>query len=188
MKKEYLSKNSKKVSQAENQQERLMNIGWIIGFVDGEGCFSINFIKQSDRKEKTRIRKGYKTGFQIGHEFAVTQGISSLESLKRLKKFFGVGGLYINKRYDNHKEDLYRYCVRKREDLLEIIIPFFRKYHLRTSKKKNFDIFVRCMNLISRNSHLTKSGVIKIMKMTEFMNHKKSKVKLIRILRNQTSD
>ena len=72
MKKEYLSKNSKKVSQAENQQERLMNIGWIIGFVDGEGCFSINFIKQSDRKEKTRIRKGYKTGFQIGHEFAVT--------------------------------------------------------------------------------------------------------------------
>jgi len=25
---------------AENQQERLTTIGWIVGSVDGEGCFS----------------------------------------------------------------------------------------------------------------------------------------------------
>ena len=56
---------SKKASRAENQQERLITTGWIIGFVDGEGCFSINFVRQSDRKEKNRVRKGYKTGFQI---------------------------------------------------------------------------------------------------------------------------
>jgi len=36
---------------ADNQQERLIKIGWIVGFVDGEGCFSINFIKQNDKKE-----------------------------------------------------------------------------------------------------------------------------------------
>jgi hypothetical protein len=29
---------------ADNQQERL--IGWITGFVDGEGCFSIHFVRQ----------------------------------------------------------------------------------------------------------------------------------------------
>jgi hypothetical protein len=27
-------------SSAENQQERLKTTGWIVGFVDGEGCFS----------------------------------------------------------------------------------------------------------------------------------------------------
>jgi len=32
---------------AENQQERLIQLGWVIGFVDGEGCFSIGFIRQS---------------------------------------------------------------------------------------------------------------------------------------------
>jgi hypothetical protein len=43
---------------ADNQQESLVKRGWVIGFVDGEGCFSIGFYRQSNRKG----RKGYKTG------------------------------------------------------------------------------------------------------------------------------
>src|SRR5215212_6586132 len=31
---------------ADNQQERLIELGWVIGFVDGEGCFSIGFVRQ----------------------------------------------------------------------------------------------------------------------------------------------
>ena len=183
-----LSKNhSKKVSHAENQQERLIFIGWVIGFVDGEGCFSINFVKQPNRKEKNKIRKGYKTGYQIFHEFAITQGESSLGSLEKIKNFFGVGNIYINKRYDNHKEHLYRYVVRKREDLTNVIIPFFKKYKLRTSKKNNFETFVVCMGEIKQNKHLTKRGSIKIAKRTEIMNQKKSRSEIIKILRNQTS-
>jgi LAGLIDADG endonuclease len=57
------------VSGAENQQERLIQLGWVIGFVDGEGCFSIGFVRQPDRA----TRRGYKTGYQVSHEFAVTQ-------------------------------------------------------------------------------------------------------------------
>src|SRR5665213_2469940 len=114
---------SKKAVRAENQQERLIKIGWIVGFVDGEGCFSLGFVKQSDKKETNRTRKGYKTGYQVFYEFAVTQGESSLQSLQVLKDFFGIGSLYPNRRYDNHKENLYRYVVRKREDLVQVIIP-----------------------------------------------------------------
>ena len=165
---------SKKVFYAENQQERLMMIGWVVGFVDGEGCFSINFIKQPDRKEKHRIRRGYKTGFQVAHEFAVTQGESSLDCLKKLKKFFNVGGLYVNKRYDNHKENLYRYCVRRREELNKIIIPFFKKYPLKTAKKKDYKLFSRCMGEINKGNHLTKKGLIKIVELSESMNQKRS--------------
>jgi hypothetical protein len=176
---------SKNVSRADNQQERLF-IGWIVGFVDGEGCFSINFVKQPDRKEKTRIRKGYKTGFQITYDFTVVQSAGSIKVLKQLKKYFKVGGIYINRRHDNHKEDLYRYCVRKREDLIKVIIPFFKKYKLHTSKRKDFELFVKCMDLISRKKHLTKSGAIQIAKFAECMNHKKSRTEIIRILRNQT--
>jgi hypothetical protein len=54
----YGSDNS---SAAENQQERLIKIGWITGYVDGEGCFSINLIRQPHRPG----RRGYKTGFQV---------------------------------------------------------------------------------------------------------------------------
>ena len=183
-----LSKNhSKKVSHAENQQERLIMIGWMIGFVDGEGCFSINFIKQPNRIEKDRIRKGYKTGYQISHEFAITQGESSLESLEKIKDFFKVGNIYVNKRYDNHKEHLYRYVVRKREDLVNVIIPFFEKYKLRTYKKENFKTFAVCMNEIGKGAHLTLKGFVRIAKRTENMNHKKDRSQIIKILRNQTS-
>lgn len=120
---------------AENQQERLVRIGWVIGFVEGEGCFSIGFIKQPSR----RTRRGYKTGYQVSHEFAVTQGSKNLKTLEELFQFFGVGQIVINKRYDNHKEHLFRYVVRKRGDLLKVIIPFFRKHPMRATKQEDFE-------------------------------------------------
>ena len=115
---------------ADNQQERLVRIGWILGFVDGEGCFSIGFVRQPCRTD----RHGYTTGYQVSHEFVVTQGAKSVECLHELHEFFGVGQVLINQRYDNHIEHLYRYVVRKRTDLLETVIPFFQRYPLRSSK------------------------------------------------------
>ncbi len=105
----YSSENS---SAAENQQERLIKIGWITGYVDGEGCFS-NQLHSS--ASSIKIDEAYKTGFQVAHEFAVTQGASSVDCLHLLMKFFGVGNVYLNQGYDNHKEHLYRYCVRASE-------------------------------------------------------------------------
>jgi LAGLIDADG endonuclease len=81
--------SSENPSDADNQQERLIKIGWITGFMDGEGCFSINFIRQPHRLN----RRGYRTGFQVAHEFAVTQGASSVDSLEQLMRFFDVGNL-----------------------------------------------------------------------------------------------
>src|SRR5882762_9551087 len=176
--------SSENPSDAGNQQERLIKIGWITGFVDGEGCFSINFIRQPHRHN----RRGYKTGFQVAHEFAVTQGASSVDSLHLLMKFFGVGNVYINKRYDNHKEHMYRYCVRAREELVKTIIPFFDRYPLRTSKQDNFLKFAKCMDLMETGAHLTSSGLIKIVEIAETMNHKKPRTEIIRILRDYTPD
>ncbi len=174
------------MSRADNQQERLIMIGWILGFVDGEGCFSVGFVKQPDRKEATRIRRGYTTGYQIAPEFSVMQGERSIKNLKKLKSFFGVGAVYINRRHDNHKEDLFRYHVSRREDLLNVIIPFFEKYPLRTAKKNDFCLFAKCIRLMQKGKHLTRNGVIQIAQLTERMNHRKSRTDLIRILRNQT--
>jgi LAGLIDADG endonuclease len=177
----YSSDNS---SAADNQQERLIKIGWIPGYVDGEGCFSINLIRQPHRLN----RRGYKTGFQVAHEFAVTQGASSVDRLHLLMKFFGVGNVYINKRYDNHKEHMYRYCVRARKELVKTIIPFFDKYPLRTSKQENFLKFAKCMTLMETGVHLTRNGLIKIVEIAETMNHKKPRTEIIRILRDYTPD
>ncbi len=169
---------------ADNQQERLIRVGWVVGFVDGEGCFSIGFVHQSDRED----RKGYKTGYQVAHEFAVTQGESSIICLRDLKDFFGIGMLAINRRHDNHKEHLYRYVVRKREDLLNTIIPFFRMHKMHSRKQVDFEKFSKCVELIEKGCHLSNEGLIEIVKIAQTMNRKKDRSDLIKILNDHTRD
>ncbi len=167
---------------AENQQERLRQQGWVIGFVDGEGCFSIGFVRQVGG----RGRKGYRTGYQVAHEFAVTQGAQSVSCLHELESFFGVGQVLANKRYDNHREHLYRYVVWRRTDLIETIIPFFRSYPMHSSKQRNFEKFARCVELVDKGRHLSFEGLVEIVEIAETMNRQKPRAELLRILRGHT--
>jgi hypothetical protein len=167
---------------AENQQERLRQEGWVIGFVDGEGCFSIGFIRQPGG----RGRSGYRTGYQVAHEFAVTQGARSVTCLQELESFFGVGQVLANKRYDNHREHLYRYVVRRRTHLIETIIPFFRSYPMHSSKQRNFEKFATCVEMIEAGQHLTFEGLAEIVEIAETMNRQKPRTELLRILRGHT--
>jgi LAGLIDADG endonuclease len=174
--------SSDNLSGADNQQERL--IGWITGFVDGEGCFSIHLVRQPHREK----RRGYKTGIQVAHQFVVTQGAKSVGCLETMQDFLGVGRLHCNRRHDNHKEHLYQFVVSRRSDLLGKIIPFFQRYPLRTAKRLDFEKFVRCMRIIEVNAHLTASGLLAIAEIIQTMNHCKPRTELIRILRDYMPD
>lgn len=126
----------------DNQQERL-NPWWIVGFVDGEGCFSVSTFKNHTCK----------SGYQTLFEFVVTQGERSKSALEAIKKYFNCGAIYINRRYDNHKYNLLRYCVRRKDDLKNKIIPFFRKYRLKSTKREQFEKF--CKRLMALESSET---------------------------------
>jgi hypothetical protein len=89
---------------AGNQQERLIKLGWVVGFVDGEGCFSVSFVRQNDRIG----RRGYRLGYQVAARFVVSQGASSVGCVNELQKFFGVGRVYANRRHDNHREHMHQ--------------------------------------------------------------------------------
>jgi LAGLIDADG DNA endonuclease family protein len=167
---------------ADNQQERLISIGWVIGFVDGEGCFSISVVRQPNRTN----RMGYRTGYQLTHEFVVTQGARSVDCLRELKVFFGVGGVYANTRHDNHREHLYTYNVGKRSDLLRVVIPFFRDNPLRTAKRLDFEKFAFCVERIAGGHHLSHHGLADLLEVVETMNRQKPRTDLIRILRGHT--
>lgn len=169
---------------AGNQQERLIQLGWVIGFVDGEGCFSIGFVRQPSRA----TRRGYKTGYQVSHEFAVTQGAKSVSCLHDLVGYFGVGSVLSNERYDNHTEHLYRYGIRRRADLIETIIPFFEAYPLRSSKQRDFEKFARCVCMIDAGLHLIREGVAGLAEIVQTMNRRKPRAEMIRILRDHTPE
>jgi hypothetical protein len=151
------------VSGADNQQERLRLEGWVSGFIDGEGCFCVNI----NRCSATRL------GWQVRPEFVVTQGARSLGALETLEEFFGCGAIYRNTRHDNHREDVYRWCVRRRDDLVERVVPFVQKVPLRTSKAGDYERFVRTLELMERERHLELTGIAEIAKLVEGMNRRK---------------
>ena len=93
--------SKKSQSQAISRKDSYL-AGWIVGFVDGEGCFSVSKFKNPTTS----------SGYQLFPEFVVTQGAKNRKSLELLKKYFRCGNIYINRRHDNHQEHLYRYCVR----------------------------------------------------------------------------
>jgi hypothetical protein len=75
-------------SGAGNQQERPGVEQWIVGFVDGEGCFSCPIQKNSTMG----------MGWQVQPRFVVVQGEKSLPALQVLATYFGCGRIYRNRR------------------------------------------------------------------------------------------
>ena len=154
--------NSDNPSGGDNQQERPGLEQWIVGFVDGEGCFSISVV----RNHTCRL------GWQVQQEFSVTQAAPSRAALEELRAFFGCGSIIENRRSDNHRMPLMRYSVKGRSDLEGTIIPFFEQHPLRTAKKLDFEEFRSVLQLMQNGRHLEFDGLRTIAQATERMNRK----------------
>ena len=150
------------LTSADNQQERLGIGNWLVGFTDGEGSFTVSILKNITCK----------LGWQVFPEFIVTQGAKSKDVLYLYKDYFKCGQVYLNRRFDNHNEDLYRFCVRSLTDLATIIVPFFKENKLRTHKGEDFKIFCQVMDLIDAKEHLSEAGLFKIAFLAMRMNRK----------------
>ena len=148
---------------ADNQQERPGIEQWIVGFVDGEGCFSVPIFKNSTSS----------AGWQVQPQFSVVQGARSVHVLHELERFFECGSVVRNGRHDNHREDVYRFGVRRLTDLSKRIVPFFEANPLRTAKRDDFLVFAQIVDRMSRRDHRTVAGLESIAKLTETMNRRK---------------
>ncbi len=95
-------------------------------------------------------------------EFVITQSERDLNVLNDIKSFFNCRNIFVNKRYDNHKRNLYRYCVRKRADLINIIIPFFNQYSMLTQKHYDFITFSKVIDMMEKQVHFQINGLKEI--------------------------
>ena len=148
---------------ADNQQERPGIDEWIVGFTDGEGCFSIAIV----RNRVCRL------GWQVQHEFSVTQSASSLEALELIREFFRCGTIIPNRRRDNHNDLMLRFSVKRRSDLVGVVVPFFTDHPLRTAKRADFARFQLILDLMEEGRHLESSGLAEIATITESMNRRR---------------
>ncbi len=147
---------------AGNQQERPANAQWVVGFVDGEGCFSISVV----RNAVCRL------GWQVQHEFSVTQSAASKQALHLLRDFFGTGKLIPDTRHDNHRSSLWRFSVKRRADLTKVVVPFFEEHPLKTAKQQDFISFKRVLHVMEQGAHLRMEGLHAIASVTETMNRR----------------
>jgi hypothetical protein len=105
---------------------------------------------------------------QVLPEFVISQHVRSLMVLHALKHSFGVG--VIRKESSRPHETGRQYRVRNTTHLREVIIPFFEKHSLKTSKKIDFLKFRYILLLMERGEHLTIEGIQKIRKIRDTMN------------------
>jgi LAGLIDADG endonuclease len=149
-------------SGAGNQQERPGSEEWIVGFVDGEGCFSISVVRNVTCA----------LGWQVQHEFAVTQASPSRSALEYVRDVLGCGRIVEQLRRDDHRSPLLRFSVKRRGDLIETIVPFFKEHPLRTAKRLDFERFADVLQLMEGGAHRTSEGLAVIASITEAMNRR----------------
>jgi hypothetical protein len=111
-------------------------------------------------------------GWQVQHEFSVTQAAPSRPALELLQQVFGCGQLIENRRHDNHRHTLLRFSVKRRRELVEVVVPFFEDHPLVTAKQADFEAFASVLRMMQAGAHLHEDGLHRIAAVTERMNRR----------------
>lgn len=114
---------------------------WIVGFVDGEGCFNLD----------VHVKKDMRWELQIRPEFSVVQNEVDIQILYALKDYFGCGTVQVNRQ--DHNGTRYHYRVKSVKDLMGKIIPFFEQHPLKTKKNVEFKAFRTICRLMNDGYH-----------------------------------
>ena len=126
---------------------------WVVGFVDGEGCFYVGINPHSEMS----------IGYQVLPEFRVVQHERDVAVLYALKRFFRAGVVR-----QNHA-DRYELRIRKISALMDVV-AFFEQHPLKTKKQQDFLKFRDVVKLMERGEHLNLEGLQRVIKIALQMN------------------
>ena len=140
---------------ADDQQERLD--GYLSGYVDGEGSFSVAI----NRNPSCRL------GYQLVPEFHVSQNGERAQVLELLRSRLGNCG-YIKR--NGRKDRALVFVVRRREDLIDRVIPFFERSPLLSSKREDFEKWATIVRAMALGRHRTVSGFHELLELALSMN------------------
>jgi LAGLIDADG endonuclease len=127
---------------------------WLLGFTDAEGCFNINIVK----------RKKMKTQYNISLRFILDQKDEN-EAILEICNLIGFGKVSCR----NKKKLMLRYILHSLK-ISNIIIEYFNKLPLKTTKKKSFNLWRKVYFLIMYKEHLNPEGLIRIRSLRTYMN------------------
>ena len=129
-------------------------IGWYLaGFADGEGSFNVSF----------RPREDYSLPWKVSLCFNISQRDPVILSL--CKRHLECGTMR------QRQDGVWYYEVNNLQPILENVIPFFRRFHFLSAKKKrDFSKFIEIAELMKAGKHLSRDGIEEILRIRLDMN------------------
>lgn len=128
---------------------------FVTGLVDSEGCFSVSFT----------LRKKLTWGIETRPSFSVSLNQRDLMLIRKLHAFFQCGAV----RY-SRSDQTYKFEVRSVSDLVQKIIPHFKKYPLQGNKLEHFQRFEDICHRVHANLHKNRKHLCEIIKTAYLMN------------------
>jgi LAGLIDADG endonuclease len=155
--------HSENPSGADNQQETAcsplleLDPRWVVGFVDGEGCFSV-----SVHRNGNAVSTG---GWQLHPVFHVYQHARYRAVLEAMTGAFGCGRL----RSKGPNSSVWSFAVDGLRDLETHVVPFFERHPL-IIKADDFRYFAVIVRAMRRREHLNRVGFERLLRLAYEMN------------------
>lgn len=131
-----------------------MDKKWLLGFIEGSGCFSIVI-----RKSSTTV------GYQTIADFTLKLPASQRDLLEKIQKTLKVGRLY-----ENGDEVILK--ATKLSDARALATFFTPHSFVSEAKKKEFANWKKCVSLMNKGSHTTKNGLLEIARLRDALHTK----------------
>ncbi|MBU0662888.1 MAG: LAGLIDADG family homing endonuclease [Candidatus Diapherotrites archaeon] len=145
---------------------------YIMGFVEGEGCFSIGIQRYIDRKPRKTSRKNKRKHkafpIRIMPSFRIVIREKDRRVLEEIKEKFGFGFIQWQKKTGNH-QNVCHYVVENFADVFALA-DFFSRQTFYTQKGEDFRKWTQALEIIKSGGHLTKEGALEICKLRDGMN------------------
>jgi hypothetical protein len=135
--------------------EGIPHPNWLVGFVDGEGCFYVN-----TKKAKSKL------GIQVISTFFISQHSRDELLLSKIIDYLGCGSI----EKSSTRLDETKFIVYKFSDIFDKVIPFFKNHPLQSVKNLDFQDFCLIANLMKNKDHLNPKGLEKISLIKSRMN------------------
>lgn len=147
------------ISRPLNSNTEIKDPNWLVGFIEGEGCFYV-FVYKSK----------IKVGSAIQFYLKIVQHSCDIKLRDKLVQYLGCGTI--------HKGNVITFTVTIFNDIVNIFLPFFNKYLLQGTKQLDFLSFYKIVRLMIKKAHLTAKGQNKIILIKNEMNTKRKYVNL----------
>jgi hypothetical protein len=150
--------------------DRALDPWYVTGLAEGEGCFCIALA----------LRPRLRARIEVRPSFSLSLNEKDRELLYGLQAFFGCGWIR-----ESRTDRTFKYEARSLCDLVDRVVPHFRRFRLAGSKAKSFDGFAHVCAMVEQGDHRTSAGLREIIAVAYAMNmgkRRRSEHDLLRVL------